>query len=408
MNTMKNTTPTPRTAPSLWGRLFSAGEATVASTGLALAILLICGMTLSAWLVRSSQEATMLATRKTYAARTADAIALTFEQALASGDLTLVRRLASTMPNQLGLESCQLRPSDGGVLAAHNATAITVNQLPATLPAASTSTDVLTMTGDTIRVTRPVQIAQRGQATLEIVLRGESDGQLLWPAQATIGGVGAITMLVLLIVYRRLRQRLRAISAIRESLRALSDGEHDENALQVSTTLGREAEIWNELLNEKATLRREQIRQRAVDRFEGAARGHGESLAEACNAMRLGMVIADASLKVQYLNGSAAILLHTSVDDGIGSDVATILGDEHIVALVRETFTKRAGTSTQVELARDGAGNDVIRADIRLVKYRGTNHVMIALEDITQLRLAEESRNAMIAQATHELRTPLT
>jgi signal transduction histidine kinase len=408
MNTMKSTTPTTRKAPAYWRRLFDAGESTVASTGLALAVVLICGMTLSAWLVRSSQEATMLATRKAYAARTADAIALMFEQALASDDLTLVRRLASTLPDQLGLEACQLRLPDGGVLADHTATAITINRLPTDWPAANMAPAALTMSGDRIRVSRPVQIAQRGQATLEIVLGGESNGHLLWQAQAAIGGVGAVTMLILLIVYRRLRQRIRAIGAIREALRALSDGETDENALHVSAALGREAAIWNQLLNEKAALRREQVRQRAVDRFEGADRGHGESLAEACNAMRLGMVITDSSLKVQYLNGSAAILLHTTVDHAIGSDVGTILGDDKMVTLIRETFTKRAGTSVQAELARNDQATDVIRADIRPVKFRGTNHVMIALEDITQLRLAEESRNAMIAQATHELRTPLT
>jgi signal transduction histidine kinase len=33
---------------------------------------------------------------------------------------------------------------------------------------------------------------------------------------------------------------------------------------------------------------------------------------------------------------------------------------------------------------------------------------MIIIEDITQQRVAEESRNAFVAQATHELRTPLT
>src|SRR5206468_2971217 len=33
---------------------------------------------------------------------------------------------------------------------------------------------------------------------------------------------------------------------------------------------------------------------------------------------------------------------------------------------------------------------------------------IVLIEDVTQSRVADESRNAFVAQATHELRTPLT
>ena len=62
-----------------------------------------------------------------------------------------------------------------------------------------------------------------------------------------------------------------------------------------------------------------------------------------------------------------------------------------------------------MDLRGEGGGNrGVLRFNVRHV---GGNHgvaAMILIEDITQQRVAEDSRHSFAAQATHELRTPLT
>jgi signal transduction histidine kinase len=78
---------------------------------------------------------------------------------------------------------------------------------------------------------------------------------------------------------------------------------------------------------------------------------------------------------------------------------------ESIEAIVHGTVRKK----TTIEVERQGeSGNGVLRFNIRPVRREDGASAMIIIEDITQQRVAEESRNAFVAHATHELRTPLT
>ncbi|MFN9968371.1 MAG: sensor histidine kinase, partial [Phycisphaerae bacterium] len=62
----------------------------------------------------------------------------------------------------------------------------------------------------------------------------------------------------------------------------------------------------------------------------------------------------------------------------------------------RQVFETRVG---------EGDGATVLRVSVRGLTTGGA---MLALEDVTQQRIADRSRNAFVEQATHELRTPLT
>ena len=63
---------------------------------------------------------------------------------------------------------------------------------------------------------------------------------------------------------------------------------------------------------------------------------------------------------------------------------------------------------TSVEAGRggDGAQDAVLRYSTRAIGSDGG--VLVVIDDITQQRVAEASRNGFVAQVTHELRTPLT
>ena len=53
-------------------------------------------------------------------------------------------------------------------------------------------------------------------------------------------------------------------------------------------------------------------------------------------------------------------------------------------------------------------GGAVLRIQVSRAEDEGVVRAVIFIEDVTQIRLASQSQNAFIAQATHELRTPLT
>jgi signal transduction histidine kinase len=50
----------------------------------------------------------------------------------------------------------------------------------------------------------------------------------------------------------------------------------------------------------------------------------------------------------------------------------------------------------------------VLRFSVRPVRKEDSASAVVVVEDVTQQKVAEESRNAFVASATHELRTPLT
>lgn len=49
-----------------------------------------------------------------------------------------------------------------------------------------------------------------------------------------------------------------------------------------------------------------------------------------------------------------------------------------------------------------------MRFTVRAVRREDAHAAIVVIEDVTQQRVADEARNAFVAQATHELRSPLT
>jgi signal transduction histidine kinase len=64
---------------------------------------------------------------------------------------------------------------------------------------------------------------------------------------------------------------------------------------------------------------------------------------------------------------------------------------------------------TAVELDKRGDnGSEVLRFTVRAIGQDDPTAAIIVVEDVTQQRVADESRNAFVTQVTHELRSPLT
>jgi signal transduction histidine kinase len=114
-------------------------------------------------------------------------------------------------------------------------------------------------------------------------------------------------------------------------------------------------------------------------------------------------------MRAKYVNGAAAALLRAGRQTMVGADVAAFLHEERVVAAARAATRGPVQGRTILEVEQDGdAGREVLRFIVRPARRDDAAVAMVIVEDITQQRVAENARNAFLAQATHELRTPLT
>jgi signal transduction histidine kinase len=89
--------------------------------------------------------------------------------------------------------------------------------------------------------------------------------------------------------------------------------------------------------------------------------------------------------------------------------IAEHLKDAAVLEAVKSVVGGGVRRRTTVELRRTAAeGGGILRIGVRPVRKDDAAAALIVIEDVTQQRVADESRNAFVAQATHELRTPLT
>lgn len=392
-------------------RILMRGEAFVASSGLALAAILLFGLAGAAWWSMRTQRMALEYERQQQVRAVATGMADSIGGLLNAGELSAARRILMESARVFALQSCEVVLADGSVVASASPTTMTsfdVRTIPEQMPSLPADATYERVTADTISLGVPVHVGDRGSALLEISSPYASSMSSLWRAQAGVGVVGALALAGLLLVYRRMRLRLRAMAAIRESLIAMDAGQSAIGVLRVSPKLGSEAGSWNKLLESLEELRQQGL----VDKARGAGGGDRRSssdLASACDAMWQGLVMVDDHLRVKYANGAAAVYLGTKRDECVGTKFDTLVEDEDLRERVRAVATGESRHRETIELRRDSeSGPSVLRFSVRPVRREDTASAVVLIEDVTQQRIADESRNAFVAQATHELRTPLT
>ncbi|MHC5022376.1 MAG: sensor histidine kinase [Planctomycetota bacterium] len=387
--------------------LMQRGESVVASSGLALAAVLLAGLGASGWWTLSIQKDARHKARQDEVNALAGLLQESAEAMLASDELSGLRRVVVSVARTQHLESCRVSLLDGGVVADGEPARIDVLTLPSRWPVGA-GTPPLAVSEDGLGQTRRIKIAGRGEARLELRARPHAEQAAMSRAEAGVGFIGAATLIGLLLVYRRMRHRLMAIGTIRESLLALQKGELDEAALLVNRTLGAEAEAWNTLLSQRAESRQEAARQQSLEQLTRGSDRAGD-LESIGDAMWVGLVVVDERGRVSYANGAAAVLLQQRREELVGAELRTVLDDEAVLAAVDRAVCNRGGTRSTIEMRRDeNAGDGLLRVDVRGVRFAGRGQALLVIEDVTQQRVADEARNAFVAQATHELRAPLT
>lgn len=225
-----------------------------------------------------------------------------------------------------------------------------------------------------------------------------------------IGAGGSLLVLAVLGLGVAARRRTRSLAEVGDALAAISAGETDLSALHVRETGAGTGDVWNRLLDELATLRiRRRIEAAGEQRTPAdtaAAQPVDAVVARIADSLWIGLIGVDSDLRIRYCNGAAGIFLGSTRDKLIGKAIAECFTDPGAAGEVARICDGRARARQTIETrCGEGDGATVLRVSARGLTTGGA---MLVLEDVTQQRIADRSRNAFVEQATHELRTPLT
>lgn len=393
-------------------RVLVRGESIVASVGLAGGLLLAGVLGASAWWTLHTYRKSVEEGRRQQVSSIASVLAPAAETMLSTGELSALRRLVSDTARSAGLETCRIVLPGNQLLAdADPKLPSLLKSLPKEWPAdpkgAMLADAVPKANAATISVA--LTIPDRGAARLDLSaplnLPQWSDTEY----QVGVGAIAVGGMAALLFAYHGLRRRVRGLGAIRDALAAASRGESAASALKVSADYGAEATCWNQMLSELETLRSEALLRSAEERASGGSVRDAE-LGSACDAMWQGLLLIDDKMSIKYANGAAAVFLRARRDELANADLRKYIKDATVDAALEAAATGKNRQRATVESVREGesGARSVLRFGVRPVRKDDAGAAVVLIDDVTQQKVADESRNAFVAQATHELRTPLT
>lgn len=405
--------PLPTVVQRCADRMLLSGESAIARGGIILCTVLLLAMGACAWWAYQEQQ-TAVATARREQVRTVEALLWqSAEVLLAQDEVSAVRRLVADASHTYNLHNCRIVLPNNGVIAAGEAGQINLPHLPATWDDGPMAPGPNGANASTIMLSHPLKVPGRGSARLDMVAPIEYPAAAFLETQAGIGAIGVAALVSLLLVYRGMRTNLRAMGAIREALLALGGGERSLAALAVGADLGPEAVAWNDLLLQKEKLSnalamgtaRESVQDRRVNKGD---------LDAAFDAMSQGLVLVNEQMQAKFVNGAAAVFLQARREEMVGAEAKKFIRYPEVMAAIEGVAAGTVRRRMTIEVKHEGGdgaeggGCGVLKFSVRPVRREDSAAAMVIIEDVTQQRVADEARNAFVAQATHELRTPLT
>ncbi len=394
--------------PSGAGKASSRWKLVVDPVGLAITIIVVVAIGGAAWWGRRAERISLRSRRVAEVRAATELMLHSAESMLATDELPALQHLVTRVTEKHRLAACRIVLPDGEVLADADPTRITVRTLPPKWPGGSVGPAEESVTADKISIRSRLHVPGRGPAHLEA---SASIGRPICCTSAGRAGFGVIAIVALaglLLVYRWMRSRLRAMAAIRESLAAFGGGKATTATMAVGNGLGPEAGAWNRLLHDSQQLRQQVSLERARESLETRGQTTAD-LSAACDTLSQGMVFVDAQGCATFVNGAASVFLQSPREQILGADIGEFIHDESLLASIRAMVTGPVSERRTVEVEQqDASGDGVLRYSVRPVRGQDSAAAVIVIEDVTQQRVAEGARSVFVAQATHELRTPLT
>lgn len=218
---------------------------------------------------------------------------------------------------------------------------------------------------------------------------------------------GAVALMCWFACIPLIRRSFAGMRAVKSALAAAAEGRVRADELRLDSKFGVEAAGLNTLLIELEHLR-DQLSAKAV-----ATMAAGSSIGEATNAgaldgLWLGVVVLDSNGCVDYANGAAAVTLGCRREALVGSAIDDLVKSTDAASTLREAIAQRKRATVEVTGDAENQERTVLRMTVKPLRRGDVGATMMLIEDVTQQRVADESRNAFVTQATHELRTPLT
>lgn len=398
-------------SPRSWLFRWLRGESFIAATGLALAAVVVGVVCVSAWWGMHAQQEAAERGRVAQVRSVVAVLAGAAESALAREQYVDLRSQIVAAGVGSGLTSCRVRLADGTVIASASADGPLVKP-PASWPAwpaGGEPQNLMTEQFGAIKIAGPVRVEGRGVAVIE------AEAPLPTPifgqgtAEPGIAAAGVVGLACLWWVYRRLRVRLRVLGAIRESLVAAAEGEVSSAALAVAPEFGLEAKGWNALLVSRDLSMIGVSEQLVTDRRRSDG-DNGDSAHQALDCLWLGVLLLDADMNVVYANGASAVLLRSRREDLTGKGVIELFPEDAAKGALAGVSggTVKHRVQWEVERKAESGATGVVRVSVKPARKGDSFTAFALLEDVSQQRVADKSRNGLIAQASHELRTPLT
>ena len=394
--------------PPPGGKAAPRWKLAVDPVGLAITAIVVASIGGAAWWGLRAERRSLRSCRAAEVRAVSRLLLQSAEPMLAANELPALQRLVTSVSQKHHLARCRIVLPDGQVLADADPVRISVRDLPSKWPEGNVGTAEESLAQGRIDIRTPLHIFGRGPACLEASAAIERPGWGRSEARAGFGIIAVVALAGLLLVYRWMRSRLRAMRAIRESLVAFNAGEVTPATMAVGSALGPEAGAWNRLLHDSQQLRQQVALEQARESLETRGRATSD-LSAACNTLSQGMIFVDEKACATFVNGAAAIFLQAPREEILGADIGEFIHDEAMLASIRAIVTGSTSARRTVEVEqRDASGDGVLRFSVRPVRGQDSAAGVIVIEDVTQQRVAEVARSVFVAQATHELRTPLT
>lgn len=384
------------------------GESSIAGFGIALAVLLLVTTVLSiGWARRWEREAAE-ESRVQQVVTVGEMLVGHMETLLAGGDGSAVRRMVINAAHRYELIRCRVVTNDGRVFADIDPRTHEIDTLVSAKANGDDRVYGVVNEGGVLNWTH--QISDRGEPVglLEIEAGVLESGVGRWNYPLGIGVAGLVTLGVFLVLYRRARRRLRTSSVIRDALLCLRDDDRSDEVYKLDEALGEEARVWNGLLEQIRELRAQSVDRRLNAALDSADKPNSD-LHLACDTMPDGLLLMDRNQQIIYANGAASVFVKLPREGILGKQLQAVLDDPRVISATQRVQERKGSARGIVELdQRETGSGGVLRIIARPVRQSDSATAMIIIQDVTQLRIAQESHNAFLTQAVHELRTPLT
>ncbi len=379
----------------------------ISAAAAGVAVLIVGAAAVSAlWTARGASQH-LAEERLRASAGLAQLIAARTDLMLRDSDVAGVRRQMIDLQSTGLVRRAQVTLSGVGVVASTDPQSIANLNVPETW-SAEPATPLSGLVPGVSGVLVPFVVPDRGAGVVELVFDPAPSNYAGAVAGAGVVGLAGIGLVGG--VFARFRGRVSALVSVGSALTEVGRGERRVEVLRVSEGSGPLGEAWNTLLDERDAQDRALAEQQIV-RAENAAPGESGGVMAVCDALTHGVVVIGADRRVSYLNGAAGVLLGRHREDLVGAEAAAAFEDEAVRAAVSECLESQNPVRRTLEITRGEPGRDPdaeLRLSVRSAECGGERFVGVMIEDITQQRVADRSRNSFVAQATHELRTPLT